>query len=413
MSPRDVRANASGLSYAILATRWLKRSRQAAWDEIYDQWDRRLPPAPEIEPFRYGAFDPGDSFQLLADNAEAFATRYRLFEEARESIDITTYYIQADATGQETARRLAQCARRGVRVRILVDGIATARKAYEDAAVDQLAAGLRSAGAEFRVFRDPARPFDASHRKLLLVDETTLITGGRNYADHYSGREWRDIDLMLTGPSARQAQAVVEQTFAQASGYAAKPGSASSGMVQTTTPAGIAENAGFIYLLQCIRACRKTLDIEHAYYMNHSIVHRELAHARRRGVRVRLLTNSAISNDLDFTNYRIYAGFPDLLDAGIELHVQVGKGRTLHCKYFVADGEWVGLGSSNLDFYSPRFCGEAGIHVRSAGLGSLLASWFEEGLRDAERVVSANEVAAFLRAQTIGRVFDSRFHDIQ
>src|SRR5262249_42298179 len=155
-----------------------------------------------------------------------------------------------------------------------------------------------------------------------------------------------------------QAQAVMERTFAETAGYATSARPMEPGIFQTATPAGIAENAGFLYLLQSIRACRETLDIENAYYINHPILNRELAHARKRGARIRILTNSVESNDLDFTNYRIYAGFPELLDAGIELHVRTGKARTLHCKYFVADGEWVGFGSSNLDYYSPRFCGE-------------------------------------------------------
>jgi cardiolipin synthase len=413
MTRRDVRSNASGLSYAILATRWQKRLRQPEWESVYAEWERLLPSPPAIDPLHCGVFDARDRFELLTSNAEAFAARYRLFDSAQRSLDITTYYIQADATGKDTVRRLVQCARRGVRVRMLVDGIATARKAYEDPEVTALANELRGAGVDYRVFHDPRRPFDASHRKLLIVDETTLITGGRNFADHYSGTEWRDIDLMLTGPSVRPAQEIVERTFAEGDGYGVNGGPAGSGIFQTTTPAGIGKNASFVYLLQCAATCRETLDIENAYYINHPILFRELVKARKRGVRVRILTNSAESNDLDFTNYRIYSGFPELLEAGIELHVRTGKGRTLHCKYFVSDGEWVGFGSSNLDYYSPRFCGEAGIHVRSTELAGLLSRWFDEGLQDAERTVNRSSVDALLQKQTVGRVFDSWFQDIQ
>lgn len=296
---------------------------------------------------------------------------------------------------------------------MLVDGIATARKTYEDPEVETLVAELLAAGVDYRVFHDPRRPFDASHRKMLIVDESTLITGGRNFADHYSGTAWRDVDLTLTGPSVRLAQAIVERTFAEAAGYAAENSVAEPGIFQTTTPAVIGENASFLYLLQCAGACRETLDIENAYFINHPILYRALAKARERGVRVRVLTNSAESNDLDFTNFRIYSGFAALLEAGIELHVRTGKARTLHCKYFVADGEWVGFGSSNLDFYSPRFCAEAGVHVRSPEFAGMLARWFEEGLREAERIADQSAVESVLRKQTVGRLFDSWFPDIQ
>ncbi len=413
MTPRDVRSNASGLSYAILATRWQKRSGAPSWAEIYQEWDRRLPAPPAIDPACYGVFDPADRIELLTSNAAAFTVRHDLLAAARTSIDLTTYYIQADATGKHLVRRLAECARRGVRVRVMVDRIASERKAYEDPEVAALAGELRAAGADFRMFHDARRPFDASHRKLLIVDGATLITGGRNYADHYSGAAWRDSDLMLTGPSVQRAQALVEQTFAEAGGYPQTPVAAVPGIFQTATPAGIAANSGFLYLLQCMRACRQTLDVENAYYINHPILHRELVEARRRGVRVRILTNSAESNDLDFTNYRIYTGFPELLDAGVKLYVRTGKARTLHCKYFVADGEWVGFGSSNLDYYSPRFCGEAGIHVRSAQFAALLTTWFDEGLRDAEPLAEKCAVESVLQQQTIGKYFDSLFRDIQ
>lgn len=410
---RLVRSNVSGLSYAIRATRWQKRCGVPSWAEIYSEWDRRLPAPPEIHAGYYGVFDPADKIELLTDNAEAFDVRYGLLESARRSVDITTYYIQADRTGKETVTRLVECARRGVRVRGLVDGLASGRKAYEDPQVDGLIEQLRAAGADWRVFRDAQRPFDASHRKLLIVDGITLITGGRNYADHYSGTEWRDVDLMLTGPSVSQAEAVIERTFAETNGYAASPNPMAPGIFQTATPAGIAENAAFLYLLQVIRACRETLDIENAYYINHPILHRELADARQRRVRIRILTNSAESNDLGFTNYRIYSGFPELLDAGVELHVRTGKARTLHCKYFVADGEWVGFGSSNLDYYSPRFCGEAGIHARSPEFAALLTRWFEEGLCEARKIPDKRSVELVLKKQTIGRLFDSWFRDIQ
>ena len=312
-----------------------------------------------------------------------------------------------------TAKQLADCANRGVKVRVLADGMAMARKLFERPELARLVAGLRETGVDFRLFHDAERPYDASHRKMLIADGEILVTGGRNFADHYSGPEWRDIDIMLTGPSLAAAQALFECTFDAAGGYGAVPDGSGGSIYYPTTPAAIGANSGFLYFLQCIRACRATLDIENAYYINHPLLFESLAEARRRNVRVRLLTNSAESNDLDFTNFRIYLGFTDLVEAGIELYVRPGKGRTLHCKYFVADGEWVGFGSSNLDYYSPRFCGEAGLHVRSGELGAALTRWFEEGLAASGRLQDTAAIREVLRSQKIGRIFDRWFPDIQ
>src|ERR1043165_7181578 len=92
MSAADVRSNAHGLSYAILASLWQRRQCSPAWPEIYAEWKRKLPEPCTIDAALYGMFEPADRFELLTDNADAFTTRARAFEQARRSIDIATYY---------------------------------------------------------------------------------------------------------------------------------------------------------------------------------------------------------------------------------------------------------------------------------------------------------------------------------
>lgn len=412
MSPGDIRANAYGLSYAVMATLWQKRKRVPKWSQVDAAWERLVASAREIEPALYGSFDPADRIELLTDNRHAFEVRDRLFESARKSIDIATYYLQTDTTSWVTTRRLAACAERGVKVRILADSVATGRKLFERHEVGHVITVLRRAGVDYRLFRDAARAYDACHRKMILVDGETFITGGRNFADHYSGDEWRDIDIVLRGPSVSGAQGLFDHTFESCDGHRAGTAPERS-VFQTTTPGGIEENRYFRYLISCIRASRQTIDIENAYYIHHPILDRHLAEARARGVRVRIFTNSAESNDLDFTNYRIYSGFPRLLDLGVELYLRRGKACTLHCKYTVVDGEWVSFGSSNLDYYSPRFCAELLLQARSREFAAQLTGWFERGIAEADRLTDPGSIEAVLRAQPIGRIFDRYLTDIQ
>ncbi len=263
---------------------------------------------------------------------------------------------------------------------------------------------LRRSGIDYRRFQNPTRPYDANHRKLLIVDRTTLVTGGRNYANHYAGSEWRDIDLELTGPSVAALQPLYEETFATES--ESNAATTVPTLFQPTWPERIDNNAGFLFLMQCISAARRTIDIENAYYINHPVLRRGVAAACARGVRVRIFTNSAESNDLFFKNYRIYSGFPELLQAGVQIYLRGGEGRTLHCKYFVADEEWVGFGSSNLDYFSPRFGREAGVHVRNRELASKLTAWFETGIDEASRLKDPAAVLAVLKTQALGKIFD-------
>jgi phosphatidylserine/phosphatidylglycerophosphate/cardiolipin synthase-like enzyme len=217
---------------------------------------------------------------------------------------------------------------------------------------------------------------------------------------------------VLTGPSVGAVMPLYEKTFTTTEAASVTAASVPN-LFQPTTPEQITRNAAFLFLLQCVSVARRTIDIEMAYYINHTVLHRRLAAACARGVRVRLFTNSAESNDLDFATYRFYSGFPELLKAGVQIYLRTGRGRTLHCKYFVVDEEWTGFGSSNLDNYSPRFCLEAGLHVRSRGLASKLTTWFETGINEAQPLVDPAVACAVLKEHTTGRIFDRYFTDIQ
>lgn len=409
MSDLDIANSAHGLVFSLLATRWQRKNKAPSWPSVYQQWLARLPA--DGTPTLYGSFDADDRLELLTDNAAAFAKRLELYQTATQSIDISTYYIQADDAGWSTARALADCARRGIRVRIVADRCATAQKNFGTPELRDMINFLRDAGVDYRLFHTPGRPYDVNHRKLLIIDKKTAILGGRNYADHYAGSEWRDIELLLEGPSAAHLQLVFEETFAGRPDLHKRNSLGS--LVQPTAPTDISSNAYFVYLLECIRASKHTLDIEHGYYFNHDAIHRELTLACRRGVRVRVFTNSAESIDLSHMSYRLYAGFPDLLDAGVQLYLRRGLGRTLHSKYFVADGVWIGFGSSNLDYYSPRFCLELGLQVRDVRFGQMLTSWFEQGIAEADLIQDRAEIDRVLAAQTVGKYFDRWLQDMQ
>jgi cardiolipin synthase len=297
-------------------------------------------------------------------------------------------------------------------VRLVADAHAMHTKDREDPRVMAQIVRLRAAGVAIRLSRDPARPYDADHRKMLLVDGEALIIGGRNLADHYAGPAWRDVDLLIRGPSAGAAAAVFERTFHREPEPPRRPGQPGE-LIQATLPESLEEHANVVYLLQCVGAARRTIDIENAYYFSHPAVLRALAAARGRGVRVRVLTNSAASNDIRFANYRLYLGFPGMIEAGVEVHLRRGEGKTLHSKYFVVDGAWVSLGSSNFDYYSPRHCAEANVQVESEELGAALTRFFESGLAEADRLEDPREIDAVLRASGWSRAVDVLLRDVQ
>ena len=151
-------------------------------------------------------------FRLLPDGDDALEARLSLIRSAEKSIDVQYYLIANDDTGRQFLAALADAAARGVRVRVLVDDLYTAR---EDALFAALSAQpgfevrlfnplpARSGGFAARVAlsaHEFARINHRMHNKLLIADDSFAITGGRNIADEYFDRGGAD-QLHRHGPA--------------------------------------------------------------------------------------------------------------------------------------------------------------------------------------------------------------------
>jgi putative cardiolipin synthase len=166
---------------------------------------------------------PGKSgFALLNDGIEALAARVLLMREATRSIDAQYYFILNDTTGNLFVRELLAAADRGVRVRLLLDDIATQGYDLGMAALDA------HPNFEIRIFnpftrrtgrylnvRDFARVNRRMHNKSFIVDNQVIIVGGRNIGNEYfvaqQDMNFADMDVFGVGPVARQGSAVFDE----------------------------------------------------------------------------------------------------------------------------------------------------------------------------------------------------------
>lgn len=166
---------------------------------------------------------------ILDYGQDAMLARLNLIRAATTSIDIQTYIFDEDDAGHLFLDELLAAARRGVRVRVLVDQLSALRH------VETLAA---LAGAhdnfEMRIYNPllgrarinyPQYLLAAAccwrklnqrmHNKALLIDGLVGITGGRNYQNSYYDWDpeynFRDRDVFIAGPVVAQMQASFEQ----------------------------------------------------------------------------------------------------------------------------------------------------------------------------------------------------------
>jgi putative cardiolipin synthase len=155
-------------------------------------------------------------FRLLPTGEYAFEARTALAEAAQRSIDAQYYHVHDDSAGVAFLRGLRDAARRGVRVRLLVDD-------YHAGEVFNLLIALNAEpGAEVRLFNPllirsgsplvrllaSAQEFERAHRrmhnKLFVADNAVAVFGGRNIADEYFWRHGQanfiDLDVLAIGP---------------------------------------------------------------------------------------------------------------------------------------------------------------------------------------------------------------------
>jgi putative cardiolipin synthase len=154
-------------------------------------------------------------FHLLEDGLDAFAVRMLLVAAAEQTIDVQYYLFHDDLTANLLLERLLAAADRGVRVRLLIDDMATAGRDADFAALDshpnfqlRLFNPFASRSARFfEMVTHFGRVSRRMHNKSFTVDGTVTVVGGRNIGNEYFAAspdvEFGDLDVLAAGPAAR------------------------------------------------------------------------------------------------------------------------------------------------------------------------------------------------------------------
>src|SRR5690606_1770433 len=155
-------------------------------------------------------------FMLLSGPQEAYGSRLALVEAAQKTLDLQYYAIHADASSARLLRGVVDAARRGVRVRILLDDFHSTgrnalvmRLAFEphiEMRMFNPVAGPRNSmlGRLWGSLTDFSRVQQRMHNKLFIADNAMGVTGGRNLGDAYfgqgAGENFVDLDVLAAGP---------------------------------------------------------------------------------------------------------------------------------------------------------------------------------------------------------------------
>uniref|UniRef100_UPI0028A873F2 phospholipase D-like domain-containing protein n=1 Tax=Stenotrophomonas sp. TaxID=69392 RepID=UPI0028A873F2 len=165
-------------------------------------------------------------YATIVDEGEAsLVARLNLIRSASRSIDLQTYIFDKDDSARLILDELLGAARRGVKVRVLIDQLS----AISDLEILGALAGSHQ-NFELRVYNPTfgkarLNYFDYAgsvlccfrrfnqrmHNKLLVVDDALGMVGGRNYQDDYydwdAEYNFRDRDVVVAGPEVREMAA--------------------------------------------------------------------------------------------------------------------------------------------------------------------------------------------------------------
>jgi cardiolipin synthase len=311
---------------------------------------------------------PPRGYRSLAIHEDGRAARealWRVVESARERLDVCTFILGRDAFGDAFLDALAQRARDGVRVRLLVDGMGTWMGGRRDFGT------ARRAGVEVARFAPPLRapgrgPMRGrtnlrNHRKLVVADGQRLWSGGRNLAgEYFEGAgglpPWIDLSFDLDGDVAAEAAAVFEVDWAAANGPAANPvpeherrwpiGAAARPPAAQMLPSGpdYAEDTVHALLLTSFHRARSRILVVTPYLVPDESLLAALSLAARRGVGVDLVLPGRSNHRLaDIARER---PMRELAAAGARLWLVPGM---VHAKAIVIDEHMAMVGSLNLD----------------------------------------------------------------
>ncbi|GAB3652243.1 phospholipase D-like domain-containing protein [Ramlibacter alkalitolerans] len=463
---------------------------------------------PEITPLgqlvqarRAQATTRSDSaFHLLDDVETALTSRLALIDGAQRTLDLQYYAIHADASTEVLLQRLRDAARRGVRVRILLDDF---NSVGADAQVLRLAfepnvqirlfnplPGNRSnmIGRIITSLHDVGRMQKRMHNKLFLADSAWGITGGRNLGDQYFGtgdkQNFVDLDVLAAGRIVRDMAVSFDRFWNDELAYPVQtlldpedldelrkwqpasaaraaeapkpvlPVTVSPTVLPSVTPTAVVQaerppmdlrtvplvwapatllvdapgkvgpgddevNAGETVidgLLNLMQQAQRDVLIISPYFVPGERMMAIYGQLRKRGVRIRVLTNSLASNDAPAAHAGYARYREDLLAMGVEVyemrsdpetapglqggHAPERRARdlftggpggskggssraSLHSKAVIIDGRLSVIGSMNLDLRSQLKNSEVGLVIRSGALAQEATQQVEQTMATA------------------------------
>lgn len=350
------------------------------------------------------------SENLFFDGDAFFKSLLDALGSARRSIQLESYIFERDELGQRVARQLVEAARRGVDVRVIVDGIGSAGwearfgdwlrhngvryKVYHQLPWERYS--MAAALARFSGFFSLLEKINQrNHRKLCIIDGQRAFIGSMNISTvHLPSLQgswaWRDLAICVEGEAVSELAAAFEHSWSsrrqRVASWLRRPRQGRPGrtlLVRHNSWRGLRER-NYRDLLKRMLSAKHRIWITNSYFVPPGSLLRALKHAAQHGVDVRLLVPR--QSDVYFLPWVTAAFYFGLHRAGARVYEFLPA--MLHAKSMLID-DWAIVGSSNLNHRSIFHDLEADVVVTGPQTREALVEAFLKNLEQSHEIFSS------------------------
>lgn len=342
----------------------------------------------------------GNAIDVLVDGDDTYPAMVEAVRSAQETISFMSYIFEADGVGGELVSALADAAKRGVEVRVLIDDVGAR---YARPRIHRV---LRRRGVRVASFLPALLPrtfthFNLrNHSKILVVDGRVGFTGGMNIRQDCmlsSNPRYptRDLHFRVRGPVVAQLQETFVKDWAfttgeKLSGRAWFPDLEPFGDVLARgivdAPDRDINNLERVFL-SAITAARRSIRVLTPYFLPDPVLMYALHLAAQRGIEVDVIVPER--GNLPVVRWAMWGQYRQFLRGAAR--VWVTPPPFDHSKLLVVDSYWVSIGSSNWDPRSLRLNFEFNLECYDEPLGRNLDALAEERMKSA-RLLTMDEL---------------------
>lgn len=343
--------------------------------------------------------EQGNKIEILTNGTTFYPAMLGAIECARETINMECYIFKRGQVGEQFVDALAERARAGVRVTLVMDAVGSF------GAFHQSAKRLREAGVRVEPYQrmrwySLARLNNRTHRELLVVDGRVAFVGGAGVADRWAiprdGKPiWRDMMARIEGPVVPDIQGVLAENWLECCGeiltdtLTYKPDEAVGDVPAFAIKSSPSDRSTISRVLfqMLVECSRHRVLISTPYFLPDKAFRKAFRRTAARGAEILVIVPGPRTDQqwVRLASRRMYG---TLLEAGVRIF-EYEPGMT-HVKSLMVDDLWAVIGTTNLDNRSFEHNDEVNVAIRSEDATGRLTHDFDADLQRSREITLAD-----------------------